>query len=184
MTQALRRYKAEVEGLDGGEREKLDWIALFIGGEVERPPRDEIFTGATDGHGHTAQVRASMPPHLVAEIDRIVALQIEPRYKTRADFLRDAATHRLWDLVLGETGPSERAKDMHKRRMVADAMREYQEWVESGETLVREVEDTLRNMAGKPRFEQLLETMEGYALGMQPPWRQGVLDLIQRYRGE
>lgn len=174
------RYDAE----QADQVEGMDWLALFVGGSVDAPPRDEVFTGSTDGHGHSATVRVSVPPHTLGFIEEFIASRSDPRYRSVGDFVRDAITHRLWELAMGQVGPTERSRDLHKKQMIEETMRKHIEWVEAGDASVRNAREMLERMKGTPQWEKVVGEVEGYALGLQEPWRGEILALIAHVRGD
>lgn len=56
---------------------------------------DAVYGKATDGAGHSNEVRIKLPPQVEQEIAAFVASRAITEYRTIPDLVRDAITHRL-----------------------------------------------------------------------------------------
>lgn len=91
----------------------LDPFTMDDDGEYRE---DRIYTRATDGHGHSVQIQTRLAPALTGEIQALIESKMIPEYRTGADFMRDAAVHRLWYV-------SQKIKNKELERAVTTEMR-------------------------------------------------------------
>ena len=96
-----REKQAEraVQGASGGAEVGggLDMAAWVGGKDVNRYDPGRVYVRATNAKDHSSTLQMACPREVLHWVSRIVADR--PEYKSRADFVRDAILHRIWQLV-------------------------------------------------------------------------------------
>lgn len=176
------RYRHELTGGVEGEGGEA-WLRLWVGGAIDRPERSEVFTGSTDAHGHSTKVVTTIMPWAVGEIDAWVGRGDTP-YRSRGDFIRDAITHRMWDIAEGLVSPTPREKTAYNLRMMVGVAEDWVAWHDENVAAIGRVREVLAANQNKPRFDDVLVKMKEYALGIDGEFRQEALEIIESYQGE
>ena len=118
---------------------------LFRPDSADYDPR-AFYTSSVDDGGNTKTIRASVPPAMYSELERLVQSGMIPAYGTKEAFVRDAMVHRLkWlahdldnDSLIKAVNHQIRQADMQRRIEDMHSCRRYVETTKQG---IRDAED-------------------------------------------
>lgn len=145
--------------------------------------RDEFYTGSRSADGQSVTISLTVPSHMAAQVAHMIQSGKLP-YKTREDFFRDAAHHRLHDL--DEMGALD--QDVVRRMAVwrrQEELDRQQAELEATEALIRETGAMVEQARAKQDLV-LLETVvrqaEAAAADLHEPWRGRLLEKVAGVR--
>lgn len=149
----------------------------------------EFYCKATDGRGHSDNLRVRVKPEMAGEVAALVSSGRIPDYTTPQDFIRDAMVHRLRWL-------SENVDDRDLSARLADKVRtlvmkeradqhlafhaSFDEFVQS---LIDVCEEDLKK-GDHHHASQFLDYADEYAAGNREPYSTMVRTVVERYRAQ
>ena len=136
-----KNSRALMAGPNGETRRDV----LFRPDSADYDPR-AFYTSSVDDGGNTKTIRASVPPAMYSELERLVQSGMIPAYGTKEAFVRDAMVHRLkWlahdldnDSLIKAVNHQIRQADMQRRIEEMHSCRRYVETTKQG---IRDAED-------------------------------------------
>lgn len=153
--------------------------ALFKAEAAHYDP-NEFYVSSVDDAGNTKQLRASVPPALYSELERLVQSGMIPAYGTKEAFVRDAMVHRLkWlaaniqNLNLEKAVNHQiRQSDMQRR---IDEMTSCRRYVETTKQGIRDAQDSNDAIA----VDEIAMTGWAAAQDMRAPYNTQLKDLCR-----
>lgn len=103
----------------------------------------EFYTKATDGRGHSDNMRVRVKPEIAGEIAAVVSSGRIPDYTTPQDFIRDAIVHRLRWLSehADDQALAARLADKVRRAIVEERAAQHLAFIESFEGMMLRVHE-------------------------------------------
>jgi hypothetical protein len=170
-------------------------MAAWVGGkDVNRYDPGRVYVRATNAKDHSSTLQMACPREVLHWVSRIVADR--PEYKSRADFVRDAILHRIWQLVnMAEDGVIEDRGVLGgegvRRFLLLQAFQTQQEEqraelaeltkvVEDAELLFGEIVE-----AGDPAYMDTTSEFNALLAEQLPEvWRDKLLDVVAKWEGQ
>lgn len=149
----------------------------------------EFYTRATDGRGHSDNLRVRVKPEVSGEIGALVSSGRIPEYTTPQDFIRDAIVHRLRWLSEHADDPLLAAKlaETVRRTVIEETTSRYIAMIDSFEeflTRTREVCERALKWEDHHGVARYLADVEEYAENSREPYAGRLRAVISHYRSQ
>lgn len=146
-----------------------------------------FYVDATDGRGHSDNLRVRLKPQIAGEIGALVASGAIPEYSTPQALIRDAIVHRLHWLSANTDDPVLAAKlqETIRRVVVEETTQRYIRLVDSFEEFVgrtREVCERALRFGDHHGVAEFLGDVIEYAENSREPYRTTLLKVAEGYR--
>lgn len=159
-------------------------VNLWGGEEPEKIySPDKFYTRATNQKGFKDNIRLSLPPEMLGQIQAWVQGKEIPAYKTQQDFVRDAIFHRL-KFLAGWKGTPAQQKAI-ERSLYRERLAHLHEEMETNDEIVaglRESINQARFSNNKKLIKDLCEAAETDLHTIPDPWREKIAATIQEAR--
>lgn len=149
----------------------------------------EFYTKATDGRGHSDNLRVRVKPEVAGEIAATVASGRIPDYTTPQDFIRDAIVHRLRWLAEHADDAALTAKltETVRRTVIEETTSRYITLIDSFEeflTRTRDVCERALKWEDHHGVDRYLNDVEEYAENSRDPYASRLRAVVTHYRSQ
>ncbi len=149
----------------------------------------EFYPKATDGRGHSDNLRVRVKPDLAGEVAALVATGNIPEYTTSQDFIRDAMVHRLRWLAEHADDPalSARLADAVRRTVIEETTSRYITLIDSFEEFLERAHSVCDRALRWNDHEGLagfLADVREYAENTRDPYSSRLREVIKHYESQ
>jgi hypothetical protein len=146
-----------------------------------------FYPEATDGRGHSDNLRVRLKPEIAGEIGALVASGVIPEYATPQAVIRDAIVHRLHWLSENTDDPVLAAKmaEAVRRTVIEETTQRYTRLIDSFEEFIsrtRAVCDRALKFGDSHGVAGYLDDVTEYAENSREPYRSMLLAVVKDYR--
>jgi len=143
---------------------------------------ENFYTRASDKHGHGSQFRVRLPTDVAGMVARIIADPTLPQFRTAADFLRDAAFHRL-QYLNRKVSEGAYSEDLTLAIVRHNATKRKQDY-EAAQEHVQDIEDMLSKYRLTGQWGEMHDLIEEQieAVHLLPPdAKKRMTELLERH---
>ena len=143
---------------------------------------DNFYTKSKDMQGHSTVYHVRLPDYVAGEIGSMIESRRIPDYRTAADLIRDAITHRLHYLSQRATLPA--LEGLVNRIAIENKTAQYQEELDAFRELTNEIRDTCQKGFMEGDHDHLYDYIDQQGQlveSLREPFRSRIITVLNEY---